>query len=110
MTGVLVGEGCQRDGGGVPLAAAPSGLALVQLGASGGDHEERHVDGPFDQVIDKGQERRVRPVEVLEQQGERLGGRHAFEECPPSGEGLFLLNRLLVPRHADEGSEAAIQP
>ena len=74
-------------------------MLLVELGPSGAEQEQRHPFGPVGQVLEKGEHRLVRPVQVVEyQHGGVLRGQ-PFEEAPPGGEGLLLRRRFPACAH-----------
>jgi len=106
--GVLVGEAREGHVRGVALAAGPAGVPLIQLGSRGAHDEDGHLRCPVDQVVDEGDQRLVRPVQVLEDEDERAARRDRLQERAPGGERLAAIGRFR--RHADEPREARLDP
>ena len=67
------------------------GAALVQFGAREGDHEERVVARPLEQVLDEVEQARVRPLEILEGEHHRVRVGQSLEEEPPGREELLAV-------------------
>src|SRR4029453_17251223 len=104
--GVLVAERGERDSARVPLAAAPARTTLVQLGPPGAEDEERHAAGPVDEMLDKRQQRVVRPVDSLEKEHKRPLRHTAPDEAAPRSERLLAVARSRYLSCADQWSEA----
>ena len=66
-----VAQRAERDGQCVWLAAAPPGAALEELGPSGADDEQRHVDEPVCELVDEVHQVVVGPVHVFEDEHRR---------------------------------------
>ena len=67
-------------------------MPVVKLGTSGADDQERHAVRPVGQMLEEGEQRVVRPVDVLEDEdrGSLLCDR--LKEAPPGCEGFLLLH------------------
>ena len=78
------------------MAGAPGRAPLLQLGPGQCDHVERVVARPLEQVLDEVEERRVRPLHVLERQHGRVLVGEALEEEAPGGEEVLPVARLVV--------------
>jgi hypothetical protein len=74
-----------------------SQLPLVALGSSGSEEEERPLRGPVEKVVEELPQLPTRPLQVLEQQDQRLDITQSFEEQPPRGE-EFLAGEVTVCR------------
>ena len=109
--GVRLGERGERDRGRVALPTAPSGVALVELGARGTDDEQGNPARPLDEVLDELDQRTVGPVKVLEDEDERVARGDGLQEPHPRGERLVATVSLrLRPAHPDERGQAAPEP
>ena len=110
--GLLLGERRDRDGRRVPLAAAPAGPALEQLGARRADDEQRHAGRPVGEIVDEVEQAVVGPVQILEDEHQRplLGQR--LEQAAPRRERLVAaVARVLAGRaEADERAQEAADP
>ena len=71
-----------------PLARRPVGLPLDELSARGADEENRRLCR-FQDVLDELEERRLRPVDVVEHDDERSFGGERFEELARAPEKLL---------------------
>src|SRR5439155_22801784 len=76
----------ERDRRRVPLAAAPAGIALVQLGPRAAENEQRDGAAPVGEVLEELDERGICPVQILEDGDERTLECYVFEKAPPCGE------------------------
>ncbi len=106
---LLVGEGGERDGGGVPLPPAPARVAIVELWSRGAEHEERYLGGAVEHLLEERDQPLVRPVEVLDHEDERTGLRHRLQEGAPRPERLPPVEAL-VAAEPDERAERAEEP
>ena len=86
VCGFVGAERGQRDRVRITLAATPALVSLVQLGSGAAEYEQRNIRRPVDEVLDEGDERVIRPVEVLEDQHEWPLAGDSFDEAPPGGE------------------------
>ena len=84
-----LGKGRESDSGRVTHPGEPVRRALVQLGAGGADKEHRHPLRPFDDVLEKGEQRLLGPVQVLEDEDGRTRCGDRLQEAPPGGERLL---------------------
>ena len=64
--GLLVRERGEVDRGRVAQAGRPGRMLLVQLGTGRAEQEERHALRPVGQVLEEGEQGRVCPVQILE--------------------------------------------
>jgi hypothetical protein len=78
---------------------AEGGVLLVQLRAGGAEDEQRHPLRPVSQVLEEGEHRLVRPVQVLEDEDRLPLLRPRLERAAPSGEGLLLRGGLRGSAH-----------
>ena len=78
----MVRKGLEEDRGRVPFAAAPAGAHVEQLRTGHPDEKYRSVPRPVGDMLDQVEERRLCPVEVIEDDDER----------PPSGQRLEELS------------------
>ena len=92
----------------VPLSACPVWMPLIQFRAGRADKEKWDAFGPIGDVLEKVEECRVCPVEILEDKDRRSGGRECLEETAPSSKRFLPLS--FRPFQADQGSEACLQP
>ena len=104
--GLVLREGRQRDGRRVALAAAPCGMALVELGPSRAEDEDRQARRPVDEALDEFEERVVGPVEVLEEEDERPSAGNRLDEALPGAERLLAIG-LACAREPHERAEAS---
>ena len=94
LRGVRVGERREVDRRVVAEPRAPGGVRLVQLGPGGADDEQRDALRPVGEVLEEREQRRVGPVDVLDDQHERSPLRDRLQEPAPGGEQLLLRRRL----------------
>ena len=109
---LLRGQGRERDRRRVRLSSAPPGTAGEQLWAGRADDEQRNSRRPVDEVIDEVEQAVVRPVQVLEDEDERVLLGERFEEPPPGRErlGLAVGAGLGLLGEADQRAEVAHDP
>ena len=109
---LLGGERRESDRRRVPVAAAPRGVALVELRARRADDEQRDPRRPVEGVLDELEQRRVRPMEVFQDEDERAARRERLEEPPPRGERLGPLraSSSVGPDSADERRQPGREP
>ena len=108
LAGLRVVERIQVD----PLRVAgvrPEGrMAFVELRSRRAQEEERNAAHPVGEILDEGEERVVRPVQILEHQHGRSLGCEALDESPPRGHGF--LERRRLGRCAHERREPREEP
>jgi hypothetical protein len=78
----------EPDRGGVGVAASPTWPTVKEIGTGRREHEDRNAAGPVDDVIHEVQQCVVRPMQVVDDEDERLFLRQRLQEPPPGGEGL----------------------
>ena len=79
------------------MRAVPElGMAALQLRSREAEHEDRPVARPLEQVADELDERGVRPLEILEEEGDRALLGHPLEEEAPCAEQLLLRSSRAV--------------
>ena len=102
----------ERDGGGVPLAAAPSGMTLEELRPRRADDQERQTGRPVHEILHELEQRRAGPVHVLEDQDQRSVGRDGLEETSPGGKRLGSLGHASDAggARADQERQAGPEP
>ena len=92
------------------LCPAPPGRPpLRELGPRQRHDEERGGARPLQQVLDEVEQRGVRPLEVLEDQDDRIAVGEPFEEQPPGAEQLVAIARTTV-LEPDQGCEPGLDP
>ena len=87
---LLVRERGEVDRGRIAQAGRPGWVLLVELRAGVAEEEQGHPLRPVGQVLEEGEESRVRPVQVLEDEHRLPRLRPRLEEAAPGGEGLLL--------------------
>ena len=78
----------ERDRRGVALAARPAGLCVVELRPRRADDQQRHPGCVVDEMFDEPSHRGVRPVQVLDDQDERILRGGGLDEAKPGRECL----------------------
>ena len=78
------------------MTRAPGRPLLEQLGPGEGDHAQRRVARPLEQVLHEVEQRRVRPLHVLEREHRRIHVGEPLEEETPGGEQVLPLVRLVL--------------
>ena len=73
-------QGLEEDRGRVVLPAAPGATRVEQLRSSHADDEQRRVAHPVGDVLDQVEKRRLGPVDVVEDDDERLLLRERLEQ------------------------------
>ena len=68
----LVGQRLEQNRGGVELSACPPGAHIEELRAGEADEQDRRVARPVGDVLDEIEERGLAPVDVVEDDDERL--------------------------------------
>ena len=98
-------ERLEEHGEGVRQAAAPARPGLEQLVPGQAEHEQRALR-PARQELDEGEAAVVGPVDVLDDDDERVGGRHGREVAAPGLEELLagVIARLADREHGLQGS------
>ncbi len=107
---VVVRERRQRDRRRVSRAAAPRRVELEELGTRGAEDDERNGSRPRDQVLDELEQRRVCPVEVLDDEDEGSLRRNRFEKGTPGGERLVAVRCGFALGGSNEPRELAFDP
>jgi len=69
-------------------------MPLVQLRPGRAEEQQRNAFRPVSQMLEKGEQGGVGPVQILEHQHRRSLGGEAFAEAPPGRERLLLAGRL----------------
>ena len=92
----LGAERLQRQRGEVTLRARPRRMLLGQLGPRQREHEEWMAARPVQQVADEVEQRRVGPLQVLEDEHRRAALGQALEEQPPRGEEVVTVEGGLL--------------
>ena len=70
----------------------------------------RHVPRPVDEVLDEVEQAVVRPLDVLEDEDERMLLGQRLEEAPPRGERLLLRAGRTVARLPDQRTQMRQHP
>ena len=84
-------SGLEVEGGRVPPGGAHRGPTLDELGPGEGDDQDRLVARPLEDRIDEVEQAVVRPLEVLEDEGDRAERGDALEEAAPCAELLVAV-------------------
>ena len=92
----VVAERLEVDRREVPLSGAPVRSAVAQLGPCQREHVDRVVSRPVEEVLDEVEQRRVGPLQVLEEHHDRIRVAQALEEEPPGGEEILTVAGLAV--------------
>ena len=108
--GFPVGEWRQHDLRGVRDPPAPIRAAVEQLGARRAQQHDRRAPRTADELVDEVEERGVGPVEILEDQDERVVVRHRLEEPAPRGEQVVAGDIARRPAEAEQRREPRAQP
>ena len=90
LRGLLVRQRRERNRGGVDLAATPAGTAFEQFPPGRAEDQDRNVGHPVGEVLDEIEQPVVRPLNVLEDEDERMLLGQRLEEAAPRGERFFL--------------------
>ena len=80
-------------------------VAALELRSSETEDEDRPAAGPLEEMADELDERRVCPLEILEEERDRALISHALEEEAPGAEELFLC----VPGPSSRPSRCSIR-
>ena len=81
----------QRDRGRVSLTPAPPRLGVEQLEPRRTEHDHRHALRSLHQLDRRTRAARVAPVQIFDQQHQRLGQANPFEEPAPRGKRLLAV-------------------
>ena len=108
LRGLRVAQRSEVDPLRVASVGAEGRMLLVQLRPRRAQEQQRHALGPVGQVLEKGEQRRVGPVQILEHEHRRALGREALAEAPPGRKRLLLRGRLR--RRPDQRRQAGQQP
>ena len=84
-------------------------MALVELGPSRAEHEDRQARRPVDEALDEFEEGVVGPVEVLEEEDERPSAGNRLDEALPGAEGILPVG-FACARQPYEWAEASVEP
>jgi hypothetical protein len=98
--GRLVVERGERDDRATGSRLAPLGPALEQLRAGEADHEQRHARGAGGDVLERVDQRRLGPVDIVEDQDERAVAGGDLEQAPDGP--VRLLDRHRARCGADQ--------
>ena len=90
-----LGQRLEEDRREVARRRAPTGVLLLQFGASECDDEERGGPRPLEQVLDEVEQRRVGPLHVLEDHDRRVHVCETLEEEAPGGEEVLAFEPRL---------------
>jgi hypothetical protein len=80
LVGLLLGQRLQKHRRGVQLSARPVGASIQKLGARHAQEQNRRVPRQIGDVLDKLEEDRLAPLDVVEQADQRRLRRSALEE------------------------------
>ena len=105
---LVVGERGEVDRLRVAHSRRPGRMLLVELWPRGAEQEQRHPCGPVGQVLEKGEHRLVRPMQVIDHQHGGVLRGQPLEEASPGGEGLLLRRRL--PARAHQRGQPCLEP
>ena len=89
-------ERLQIEGREVPVTRAPGRAPLEQVRAGQGDHVQRRVPRPLEEVLDEVEQALVRPLHVLEGEDGRVDVGETLEEKPPGREQVLLVAQLVL--------------
>ena len=87
----------------VALGCAPRRAPLHQLRAREGDHVERMVPRPVEQVLHEVEQARVRPLHVLECEHGGIDLREALEEQPPGRKQVLSVGAVALGQPEELG-------
>src|SRR5207247_10333120 len=85
---LVLRERLEQDRARVELASGPAGPLVEQLGPRKAEQEHRRVAAQVDDVLDQVEQRRLGPVDVLEDGDERALPGERLEQAPHSPRGL----------------------
>ena len=85
-------------------------MQLEELGSCSAEDEQGYLGRPVHEVLEELEQRRVRPVQVFDDEYERALGRDGLEERAPGREGLLALRGDVAFGRADETRELAFDP
>ena len=112
-----LGQRLEEDRRGVELPSAPGRAQVEELGAREADEEDGRVPRPVGDVLDEVEERRLAPVDVVEDDHDRPPAREDLEQVPHGPEALLgradLASEADEPRHElgdDRGVVVALEP
>src|SRR5262249_55347810 len=88
---------------GVEHPARPAGPEFEKLRPRETDEQDRGVPDPRREVLDQVEERRLAPVDVVEDEDDRPAARERLEEKPRRGEGILDAPAGILD--ADEGGD-----
>ena len=74
---------------------------VAQLGAGGGQYQQRDLFAPLDQVLDQIEQQRLRPLQIVDAEHHRSRSSERGEEAPHHEEGLLRRRR----RAGEEGGD-----
>src|SRR5690242_18707325 len=84
-------------------------MALRELGPRQREYEQREVARPLQEVVDELEQRRVRPLEVFEDEHGRALLREPLEEEAPGSEEVLAVGRGAL-RQAEQLREPRLDP
>ena len=87
--GLRLRERLERERRRIELASTPIGSHLEKLGAGEAEEEDRRVPRPIGDMVDEIEERRLGPMEILEDDDQWTLARERLEQLPHRPEGLL---------------------
>ena len=88
------GQRLEQERRRVRLAAAPAGAEVEELGSRHREQEQRDAVDPLGEVVDEVEQRRFRPLQVVEDDDDRTVERELLEEASDRPEQLLDRRRL----------------
>ena len=77
---IAVAERLEEHRGRIELAAAPAGVSVEELGPRQAEQQDRRVARELGEVFDEAEERRLRPLQIVEDDHERAAPCQRLEE------------------------------
>src|SRR5436190_13448649 len=90
LAAVAVAQRFEQDRGRVELAAAPAPTFVEQLGAPDTEKQRRGIAREVRDVLDEIEKRGLAPVDVVENDDERLSPRDRLEKLPQCPKGVLV--------------------
>ena len=107
LVGLVRRERLEQHRGRVRLSARPGRAALEELGPRHAEEQERRVAAEVGDVLDQVEERRLAPVDVIEDDDERPLGRGLLERLPDRPRDLVRRRRRSRAPSSDSIAAAA---